>query len=308
MKNSLLAKYLFNETSTAEREKVEKWLAEKQENKNILEQLRQNIDLASRYYRYGAFDPSAAYRKMKKQLPVRPHKFNRTFLRYAAIFLFILMGGFCYYSFSGKIFSQNITITCISDKEQVLLPDNSVIVLARDAQLSYPKNFTGRTRKVTLYGKAFFSVTKNKSKPFIINTPFIDIKVLGTQFQVIATDTINEVYVTSGKVKVTSVNHNKNTLLTSNMVTRYLPKSGVFDTRTIETLNNRLSWETGIFHFEGTPLYKAIKEINAHYHSDISIKPADRGKELTATFENLSLQEITEIIENTFDIQLIKTE
>ncbi|MDB5202706.1 MAG: FecR family protein [Ferruginibacter sp.] len=69
-------------------------------------------------------------------------------------------------------------------KTQVKLPDGTVVILNADSKLTYPDNFLGATREVTLVGEAFFEVAENKNKPFIVHAGGMDIKVLGTVFNV----------------------------------------------------------------------------------------------------------------------------
>jgi transmembrane sensor len=66
----------------------------------------------------------------------------------------------------------------------VSLPDGSVVWLNAGSKLVYDKNFGSRLREVTLTGEAYFDVKKNAGKPFIIHAGKIDIRVLGTLFNV----------------------------------------------------------------------------------------------------------------------------
>jgi transmembrane sensor len=66
----------------------------------------------------------------------------------------------------------------------VTLPDGSIVWLNAGSKLLYDKNFGSRQREVTLTGEAYFDVKKNPGKPFIIHAGKIDIKVLGTLFNV----------------------------------------------------------------------------------------------------------------------------
>ena len=87
-------------------------------------------------------------------------------------------------------------------------PDGSIVTLNRNSKLIFPKHFTKNVREVTITGEAFFDVKPNTSKPFIINAGNVQVKVLGTSFNVCAypgTETV-EVVVESGKVQVTRKN------------------------------------------------------------------------------------------------------
>ena len=100
--------------------------------------------------------------------------------------------------------SQNNISTKPGSKTQVTLPDGSKVILNADSKLSYPDNFMGNTREVTLEGEAFFDVTKNKKKPFIIHSKTMDIKVLGTVFNIKAYpfESLSEASLISGSIEV----------------------------------------------------------------------------------------------------------
>lgn len=69
-------------------------------------------------------------------------------------------------------------------RSRSLLPDGTTVWLNAGSKLYYENDFTGSTREVRLEGEAFFDVVKNPDQPFIVHTYGIDIKVLGTAFNV----------------------------------------------------------------------------------------------------------------------------
>ena len=89
---------------------------------------------------------------------------------------------------------------------QMVLPDNSIVYLNSGSQLKYTLEGLMGKREVFLDGEAWFDVTKNKKKPFLVHTPFYDINVLGTQFNVKAYKTDNEIVTTleKGSVQIAS--------------------------------------------------------------------------------------------------------
>ncbi len=84
------------------------------------------------------------------------------------------------------------------------LPDGSRVWLNAGSKLTFEKNFGESIREVTLTGEAFFDVVKNPAKPFVIHTSTIDIKVLGTQFNVKSypSDKTTETSLIRGSVEV----------------------------------------------------------------------------------------------------------
>lgn len=87
--------------------------------------------------------------------------------------------------------------------KSIQLPDNSLVVLASNSEISYEEPFTNK-RDITLKGKAFFKVTKDKSRPFTVLSGSITTTVLGTQFTVTAFEKANQLTVRlfEGKVAI----------------------------------------------------------------------------------------------------------
>lgn len=101
---------------------------------------------------------------------------------------------------------------------QVKLTDGSVVLLYPGGKLSYPNDFGGIDRQVRIKGDAFFEVKRDTLHPFIVNSPHVQIRVLGTSFHVTESKDKNstEVAVRTGKVMVESVASNKQMYLTAN--------------------------------------------------------------------------------------------
>ncbi|HYM93368.1 MAG TPA: FecR domain-containing protein [Chitinophagaceae bacterium] len=98
--------------------------------------------------------------------------------------------------------------TRLGSKSRIELPDGSIVWLNAGSKLTYDKNFGKEIREVALTGEGFFDVMKMKEKPFIIHTSSIDIKVLGTVFNVRAypEDKRTETSLIRGRIEVTIKN------------------------------------------------------------------------------------------------------
>ncbi|MBL7696961.1 MAG: FecR domain-containing protein [Chitinophagaceae bacterium] len=82
------------------------------------------------------------------------------------------------------------------------LPDGSTVVLHSGSKLEFPSSFTGATREVILEGEAYFDISHDPGKPFIIHTGKVKTTVLGTAFNIKADEKHVVVSVTRGKVRV----------------------------------------------------------------------------------------------------------
>jgi transmembrane sensor len=115
-----------------------------------------------------------------------------------------------------SIASNEIT-TRMGSRSKVQLPDGSVVWLNAGSKLIYDKNFGRQVREVTLQGEAFFDVVKQTSKPFIIHASNINIKVLGTSFNVKAypDDAKVETSLIRGSIEITIKNRPDNKIILS---------------------------------------------------------------------------------------------
>lgn len=81
--------------------------------------------------------------------------------------------------------AQNTVVTTKrGSKTKIQLPDGTQVWLNADSKITYNEKFQGALREVYLTGEAFFDVVRNEAKPFVIHTHSIDVKVLGTSFNV----------------------------------------------------------------------------------------------------------------------------
>lgn len=126
--------------------------------------------------------------------------------------LLIALGVFFYSSHPPKNeapAAQNTVSTRKGSKSDIQLPDGTKAWLNADSKLTYDENFRGAFREVYLEGEAYFDVVKDKTRPFIIHTKTIDIRVLGTAFNVRAyeSEKNTETALFRGSVEVTLHNN-----------------------------------------------------------------------------------------------------
>ncbi|HEY4154354.1 MAG TPA: FecR domain-containing protein [Puia sp.] len=101
--------------------------------------------------------------------------------------------------------AQNTVSTKPGSKSKIQLPDGTQVWLNADSKITYDENFHGPSREVQLTGEAYFDVVKDKAHPFIIHTHSIDLKVLGTAFNVrsYADEKNTETSLIRGSVEIT---------------------------------------------------------------------------------------------------------
>ena len=110
---------------------------------------------------------------------------------------------------SRPVMAGNTVSTKAGSKSKIELPDGTQVWLNADSKLVYNGDFSGKTREVSLSGEAYFDVVKDKSRPFIIHTIAVQVKVLGTAFNVRSypSDKTTETSLIRGSVEVTLNSH-----------------------------------------------------------------------------------------------------
>jgi len=132
------------------------------------------------------------------------------------------------------------------ETRNILLPDNTVVFLNSDTKLSYKSNFGKKNREVSLVGEAFFNVTYNEAKQFIVNTSENKIRVLGTAFNVNAYpgENMHQISLERGKIQVSHQNQ-ESYAMQPNQTYLLLRSSGSSKIFNTEHVANYSSWSRG---------------------------------------------------------------
>lgn len=135
-------------------------------------------------------------------------------IRYAAAILLIALLGLNLYQIQRSVpAGLNIVEVPPGQKASLTLSDGSHVWLNAGSRFTYPAAFSPTDRQVELVGEAFFEVARNFRSPFRVHTPSMQIKVLGTKFNLKAyRDEISRVTLTEGAVEVTAGRGEKLTL------------------------------------------------------------------------------------------------
>lgn len=231
----------------------------------------------------------------------RPSFYTSWTVRVAAV-LIILMG--LAWGIRSVISTRVEKVETASSQRQVTLPDGSIAYLNSNSYLTYPKIFGVKNRKVTLSGEAFFKITKNPVKPFIVETKSARIRVLGTSFNVYApsgNDQV-EVFVKTGIVSLSSIQNRKDKLylkkgefgITQDGKTKKVKAPGV----------NYLSWQTKKFQFNNEKLKDVADVLNHAYITNIQFATDSIGQlRLTSTYNRVSLETIVRSLCLTFHLK-----
>lgn len=157
-------------------------------------------------------------------------------------------------------------------RAQVKLHDGTVVWLNARSRLRYPNRFSGTERKVELDGEAFFEVFRNEETPFVVSTEKLDIKVLGTKFNVFAYKGKNEftTALIEGSVKLYQSDNES--------VAMYMSPNDYAELKDGRLVKSKISstdfllWKEGIYAFDDIPFGEIIKKLELYYDITIEIR------------------------------------
>jgi transmembrane sensor len=223
----------------------------------------------------------------------------------AAILLVVAVG---YYSLSKKPNVEYITKSTQSVIDSVTLADGSKVYLDNYSSIRYPKQFNGDVRDMSLTkGQAFFKIHKNPEKPFVVNINHSSVTVLGTSFNIDRRNGQIAVNVSTGKVKFQAYGNNKSvSILPAGTGVIFYEAEGKLVKLNIPEQNNK-AWLTHELNFVDTPLPEVFSQLEDCYKIKIGILGSvARSKKLNASFSGSPLNDILEILQETYPIKVKK--
>ncbi len=282
---------------------MKQWLAD-DANLAYYNQLKKIWDDSRQLALTSTVDENRAWQKFQRR--IRPAPVRRTgfgWMRIAASVIIIVgLGLLAWWVFNDR--TKEMTVVAQKTVLNDTLPDGSVVTVNKGSSISYASTFKGKTRQVSLKGEAFFNVTPNKKKPFIISVNDVQITVVGTSFNVKTINGNTDVVVETGIVNVTRAG--KTVELKANEEVIVNVKDSAL---TKEKVSDQLYkyYRTKEFVCDDTPLWKLVEVINEAYNSHVVIgNPALKDMGITTTFNNESLEQVLNVISLTLSIRIIK--
>ncbi len=316
----LLAKQLAGETDEQERKEISGWLETSESHLVLYDEVRDFWNKINSIKEMNQFDVNNGWEKLhnrinnssgisdgirKREGNGRISWFSAPLLRIAAaIALAVMMGIGSYFAVSGIQKRSLITVASAAndDRARVTLPDGSLVFLNANTRISYSKKFNSGLREVKLDGEAYFDVTHDPGRPFIVYARKAGIKVLGTSFNVQAIRSSGkvEVFVESGKVQLFETEN------TGNAITIEPGFIGSMEDEIVDkTLNsdaNYLAWKTKKLTFSNTDMAKAAKGIQDVFKVKVVFSnPGMMQCKIESRFENESLENVLDAVCTTFN-------
>lgn len=286
---SVMIRYIRNTASEEEKARIDIWVKEDPEHEKTLLQIARVYYACQTQERIASRDALEAYQEVRnkiKSLQQEDVRFEKSrsinsriivkeILKIAAIVLIVIAGNHFFQKSKVKespLLYQTLYVPA-GQRAELILPDSTKVWLNAHSKLIYPVNFFSGTRQVDLEGEAYFEVQHNEEIPFIVKTRKMNIKVLGTEFNVsaYANSKIVNVNLLRGSIEL-------NFLESSNVYRmvageQILYKDGRYTSSLIEDIDY-FRWKEGLLCFNNQPISEIIDKLRLYY--DVRIEVSDQ--------------------------------
>ncbi len=204
-----------------------------------------------------------------------------------------------------KTVGMNRLIVPKGKRSSLTLYDGTKIWINSGTTLEYPTTFKSSKREIRVDGEIYIEVTKKEKQPFFVNTSFLDVKVLGTRFNVSAykEDTEHTVALVEGRVEVEAGSGKTQMLQPDQLLTI---AQGIFQVKKVNVYDY-ISWKDGLLQFRSEPLGHILSRLSRCYDVQIECDPDIRDMRCTGKlilFNNFD--SVLQTISNTIPVKCIK--
>ncbi|MFY0625942.1 MAG: FecR domain-containing protein [Reichenbachiella sp.] len=304
-----MTRVLSGEISESEKKVFFDSLAVDSEKRKIYEAMEREWITAENAILHKNIDLDVAWESHKNQLT--DYSFSSgnykisELLKWAAVL--VLGVGISIYFLSHST-NTNEDFTFIDTGENEVLPitlsDGSIITLNENSRIDYRIN--SELREVKLIGEAYFDITPDKSRPFVVNMSSTYVKVLGTEFNINTEKSEVVVSVAEGTVEFGKLNQSEKRVLRKG-------HSALFENDQLRPISksekNNLAWYSKELEFDYSTLPEVLESIAKTYHVDFQYdSDLFSSCHLTASFNKEELPNILKTLKTIFDIDFITFE
>jgi ferric-dicitrate binding protein FerR (iron transport regulator) len=227
----------------------------------------------------------------------------------ASITVVLLLAGFWYFNPQNEIITYQ---TDFGETRDITLPDGSLVTLNAHSILQFnAEDFKKSTRDVWMQGEAFFEIKKfktpdGKATKFFVHTDDLDIEVLGTQFNVNTRRTSTKVVLSEGKVRL-NMTHSLDvapvTMAPGEMVTFTLAQNAI--SKENVNVDVHTAWKQQVVIFKDTSLQEIIELLEDTYGLQIQLKNKDAvNRRYNGAFEDPKPDKILLFVTQAFGLEM----
>ena len=310
--NEIIIRYLDGSAALEEKMLLLRWLKQSDGNRDDFAVTR-DLWLSCNVAAGNELEVDIALEKLKDRILLEQGRMERESLaerktlsvvlrwtRVAAVLLLLLgigygIGSWREHSVSDVIV-QNQLITAKGSKGRFTLPVGSVVWLNSETKLTYPNQFTGNRRFVSLEGEAYFEVAKDAKKPFVVQAGEIDVEVLGTCFDLdsYSSGEFVETALLNGSVKISGKALKDPVYLKPNELFRYRKSDQIASVEEAK-VGLYADWIKDRLVFDNDCLADILISMEGRYNMDIECpKQFAASTRLSFTIRQESIEEVME--------------
>ena len=304
---SLLIKSFSGEADEGEKQLIQDWIAESATNQKTFESYLKLWNNSKQLVLSDSIDLEAALKKTKQHIPQFRKKIHwLSYWKQAAAVLLLSVLLSSVYNYMHQISATNKEQAILQEvkaafgtQTQLQLADGTTVWLNAGSRLSFPVSFNHQSERiVNLDGEGFFKVTKDAKHPFIVHTDQMDIKVLGTSFNVNAykNDKNITVALEEGKVSLLKQSGGKTKEVLS-LKPMEVANYDIENNKIIHTQEKNIerftAWKDGLIVFSDDPISKVVSRLENWYNVDIQVSDQELlNYHITGTFDDNSLDQV----------------
>ena len=170
-----------------------------------------------------------------------------------------------------KVEYNTISLPKGSKPLHLILADKSGVWINAASSITYPTAFIGKERRVKVNGEVYFEVAKNALMPFFVSHDDLEIKVLGTHFNVntYADEKIAKITLTEGLI---TLSNNAKTVLLKPSEQAQIYKNEINVLSEDINIDEVMAWKNGQFYYEGVGLKTIMRQVEKYYNVDVEYK------------------------------------
>lgn len=271
---ALLAKYLIGSLSSEEMEEVMRWRDLSAENETVFsEVLRLRLSWNTAKYADNERIDMALEKVNVRINRARRYRIARSLLKYAAVILLLVSFSAVGWNYFKPETYMTIALGDSEGVKKVTLDDGSVVWLRGNSVLKIPQSFSAVNRTVSLQGEAFFDVAKNAQFPLYVSTNYVNIKVLGTAFNVKTDEKHQNVETVLARGKVALLDKQWNPILDMSPGEKvtYDNNKNEYATEVVD-VNVCTAWRLNQFVFENVTLREIVNQLSVKFNVNINLE------------------------------------
>lgn len=310
--HNLIIKFFAGEISDSEMILLKAWLEQDPENRRIFNEENELWQQASVQTKLENYKTDTVWMNISSRLclgksngksyTILSKNNFRILIAAAALACLVAIGSFSLLVTGKTSFQQIETASTIvstheGEKARIFLADSTEIILNSESKLQYAGNYNIKDRIVKFTGEAFFDVTTNPEKPFVVQLDQMRISATGTRFNIFSFGNEDRVETTleEGAITVT-IKGRDPIIVNSGQQVVYFVRTEKVLVRDV-AIDTYTSWKENKLRFNDTPFEEVLRRIGRKYNVKFEISNRDLlNLKYTATFIDESIEEVMQML------------